>query len=182
MKKIALVVGHSSRSKGAYNEDMNIHEYDLNKIEAQLTSDLLEKRGYDPYMIFRDTYATLPKKINELECDIIISFHHNSFSDKSANGTETLYYHRSQAGKVLASDIHRYIVSALGFKDRGIQPKTSEDDGGYLLKYTNAPCVILEPCFMSNNEELKEFLGKQARYINAVCDAIDEYFRLNEGE
>ncbi len=170
--KIALVVGHSSKSTGAHNKELDITEYSLNEIEAKKVSELLDDRGVENVVIYRQTYKDLPAKINKEGADIVLCFHHNSFDEKST-GTETLYYHKSKKGKVFAEIMQKNIVDALGFKDRGIKPKASEDRGGYVLKYTNAPCLIMEPCFMSNTKELQKFMDNLNKYCEAVVRAIE---------
>ena len=176
MKKnlVALVIGHSEKSKGAYNKALDVHEYDLNKQEALKVYDILEKQGIDCILIHRKTYSKLPQDINKHNPNVIISFHHNAFSQKST-GTETLYYHKSKNGKRLAEIMQAKAVKALGYKDRGVKPKDSEDRGGYLLRYTNATCVILEPCFISNDNELKDFIKNQDKYVLEIANGIKEY-------
>lgn len=173
MKKIAIVIGHKPTSKGAYNKELNIWEYDLNKQEAYKLANILDERGIPNIIIHRKTYKQLPAKINAHKPDYIISLHHNSF-DENSTGTEVLYYHRSKTGKKMAEIILDKVVNTLGYKNRGIKPCTTEDRGGYLLKYTKAPCVIVEPCFMSNTQELQDFLSKQDEYVYALADAIEE--------
>ena len=101
----------------------------------------------------------------------------NAFNGR-ASGTEVLYYHRSEVGKTIAEILQGGLVDFLGLPDRGIKPKTSEDRGGYLLRYTNAPCVIAEPFFIDNDQDLakaKENLDALA----AVCaSSIDEMARV----
>ena len=171
---VCLVVGHTEKSYGASNKELGVTEYGLNDIEAQNVYGMLEAQGIRCVLIYRDTYTKLPNDINKHSPSVIVSFHHNSF-DENSTGTETLYYHKSKNGKRLAEIMQKNIVDALGFKDRGIKPKDTEDRGGYLLRYTNAPCVILEPCFMSNTQELKDFMYKKNKYYEAVVEGIKEF-------
>ena len=174
--KVLLVVGHTEQKFGAYNKDLDVTEFGLNMAEAKRVKEILDDESIDikSGIVFRDTYAGLPKKINSIGADFIISFHHNSFSETST-GTETLYYHSSKKGKHLAEVIQKNIINALGYRDRGIKPKDVEDRGGYVLKYTYAPCIIVEPCFMSNTTELKDFISKQDTYCKAIVAGIKEF-------
>lgn len=174
---VILIVGHSRASKGAYNKDRKIWEYDLNEYEANKVFEILTNKNIPCGIVYRETYSGLPKKVNAYNPKFIVSFHHNSF-DENSTGTETLYYHKSKKGKELAKVIQRKTVEALGYKDRGIKAKDGEDRGGYLLKYTNAPCVILEPCFISNNAELDNFIENQDKYCNAVAEGIIEFINM----
>ena len=53
-----------------------------------------------------------------------------------------------------------------------MKPKTSKDRGGYLLKYTNAPCVIAESFFIDNDDDLaraqEDLEGLAEAYVRAI--------------
>ena len=172
--RIALVVGHSIKSKGAFNEEMGIHEYYLNEALAKETKAYMElDKDLEPYLVYRKNgYGRLPTDINETNPDLTISFHHNSSSNKEVQGTETLYYHRSEKSKRIAKEIQKRMVEALGFRDRGIKGVDSEARGGYVLKYTNAPMVLIEPYFMSDNDGLIMGAKKQSEVAIALREAV----------
>ncbi|EGU35072.1 N-acetylmuramoyl-L-alanine amidase, partial [Vibrio scophthalmi] len=94
-----------------------------------------------------------------------------------AHGTETLYYHTSKKGKALAGAVQKHIVKALGLRDRGIKSRQAEDRGGYLLRYTQAPCVIVEPGFLSNDYDFEILNERKAQYCQALVAAATEYAR-----
>ncbi len=170
-KLCALVIGHKKRSPGAVNESSGLTEFAFNddlarRIEERTVSALIQR-------IYRRTYAELPGDINALGPDFIVSLHCNAF-DKSASGTETLYYHRSSTGKAMAEILQKHLVAALGLKDRGVKPKSSEDRGGSLLKQAEAPCVIVEPFFIDNDADLKEAQTRIDALAGAYAAAIDE--------
>ena len=64
--------------------------------------------------------------------------------------------------------------AALGLKDRFTKAKTVNDRGGHLLKHTNAPCVICEPFFMSNLNDMQTALNRRNELAAAYAAAIDE--------
>lgn len=170
MKKCALVIGHKKSSPGASNKNSGITEFEFNDalaIDIEKEIDSVEVQR-----IYRRTYSTLPEDINELKPDFIISLHCNAF-DESASGTEVLYYHRSSKGKLMAEALNANLIDALKLKDRGIRPKSSEDRGGYLLKKTNAPCIIAEPFFIDNDYDLKTALKNRDALIKAYATAIE---------
>lgn len=176
-KRIALVVGHSAKSKGSYNEEMNVHEYYLNEALAMHTFNMMKiTKDLDPYLVYRKNgYGKLPGEINATNPDLIISFHHNAVDDKTVQGTETLYYHRSKKSKEFAKEVQKALVEALDFNDRKIKPVDSEDAGGYILKYTNAPAVLIEPYFLSDSEGLILGASKQLECAIALTDAVKKY-------
>ena len=176
---VALVVGHRKSATGSYNNSLRVREFDLNEKEAHKVKVILDDMGITSEVIYRDDklyygYKLLPHQINTRKPKIVVSFHHNAF-DTQANGTETLYYETSILGLNLATCIHSKVTEVLRFRDRGLKGKSVEDNGGTILKYTKAPCVILEPCFLDNTEELKKFIPKIDAYCNAVADGILDY-------
>jgi len=130
-----------------------------------------EVSGVEVQKLYRRTYSSLPGDINELDPDFIISLHCNAF-DESATGTEVLYYHRSTKGKLMAEILNDHLVNALGLRDRGTKPKTSEDRGGHLLKNTLAPCVIAEPFFIDNDGDLQVATDNRRKLIKAYAAGI----------
>ena len=170
LKKLcALVVGHKKSSPGAVNERSGLTEFDFNEDLAIRIEKKVKKT--EVQRIYRRTYNELPDDINTLDPDFIISLHCNAFN-RRASGTEVLYYHSSDAGRTIAEILRRGLVDFLGLPDRGIKPKTSEDRGGYLLRYTNAPCVIAEPFFIDNDQDLsiakKNLEGLAAAYAGSI--------------
>ncbi|RXJ86966.1 N-acetylmuramoyl-L-alanine amidase [Arcobacter sp. CECT 8985] len=174
MKRIALVVGHSEKSKGAYNDEMNVHEYYLNEALAKHTLNVMKiEKDLDPFLVYRKNgYSKLPGDINETNPDMIICFHHNASANKTVQGTETLYYHKAERSKEFAKEIQKNLVDVLDFRDRGLKPVDSEDRGGYVLKYTNAPCVLIEPYFISDNDGLIMGAAKQFECASAIAAAV----------
>ena len=161
--KVALVVGHSVNSKGATNKKYNDSEFNFNKILAEQIKNTFDVSNSADSLeiVYRgdsdNGYTQLPYKINKLDVDLVISLHCNAFNTK-VSGCEMLYYHKSIKGKEIAKIFQNTLVNTLGNKNRGIKPKNSEDKGGHLLKNTNAPCIIVEPFFIDNDED----------YLNAL--------------
>ena len=174
-KLCALVIGHKKTSPGAMNGSSGLCEFDFNddlaiRIEGRV-------RGVDVQRVYRRTYETLPGDINDLGPDFIIDLHCNAFN-MTASGTEVLYYHRSKKGPEMARILQEHLVGYLGLPDRGIKPKTAEDRGGYLLKNTHAPCVISEPFFIDNDDDLARAMGDLDGFAAAYAQAIEEIGRV----
>jgi len=170
-KLCALVIGHKKNSPGAENANKNITEFDFNEDLAQKIEKKVE--GSQIQRVYRRTYKQLPEDINELDPDFIISLHCNAF-DTRVSGTEVLYYHKSEKGKKIAEILLSHLVDYLKLPDRGIIPKNSEDRGGYLLRYTQAPCVIAEPFFIDNDNDLAKAQEDLERLADVYAAAIDQ--------
>lgn len=174
MKKCALVIGHKPGSGGAVNFSAGVSEFEFNELLAHK----IKTDNVIINIVYRETYAELPAKINMLHPDFIISLHCNAF-DCTVSGTETLYYHKSKTGRNIAQIVQDEMVKCLGLIDRGIIPRTAEDRGGYLLRYTKAPCVIAEPFFIDNNADFTTASGKIDLLAAAYAAAIEQIAERN---
>lgn len=181
-KHVALIIGHSRDDGGAINKRSNISEFTFNSYLAEIIRGELESTGYKVDLVFRDTgYGDLPRKVNETGASIALSLHCNAF-DNRAHGSEVLYYNGSENGKSLAEYIQGYVVYTLGTENRGVKPcdydyegKTG-DKGGYLLKYTSMPCVIVEPFFIDCDESLHIAQCKFHELAHAYVCGVRDYF------
>jgi len=164
---ICLIIGHKQSSPGARDPITGVTEYDFNK---KLATDIISRTDLEIQVVYREQYKGLPDKVNSLNPDFSVSLHLNAFNRK-ARGTEMLYYHTSQLGKEIATTFQFLVVDALGTKDRPLQSKTSEDRGGYLLRYTDHPCIIAETFFIDS--ELADIECKYDALVDAYVDGFD---------
>ena len=170
-KRCVLVIGHKKEKPGAVNESAGVTEFAFNELLSSLLLAYVKKTKVTK--VYRGSYSKLPEEINKLDPDFIVSLHCNAFN-KKASGTEVLYYHSSEKGKQFAGILQKYLLSALGLKDRGIKPKEAEDRGGYLLRYTSAPCLISEPFFIDNDSDYITAADALDGLAKAYANAIDE--------
>jgi len=171
--KCGLVVGHKANRPGACNKKHNMCEYQFNDKLACDIYDNLVGSQIDIKIIKRRVYNELPYDINKVNPDFFISMHCNAFNGKW-NGTETLYYYKSKKSKKVAEIFQKNMLDELGFKNRGILPRATEDRGGTLLRYTNMPGVIAEPFFIDNNDAYETVMANYDKIVNAYADSIDE--------
>ena len=171
----ALVIGHKKDSPGAVNENHNLTEFDFNEdLALRIEREEIET---NIQRVYRRTYELLPSDINLLDPNFIISLHCNAFN-KEVSGTEVLYYHKSEMGKRIAELLQQNLTDFLELSDRGIKPKTAEDRGGYLLKYTKAPCVIAEPFFLDNDSDLERVQGNLNGLAETFARSIEEISQI----
>lgn len=177
----ALVIGHTEKRPGARCDVLKANEYHWNEPIAREVKEITDRNGeVDVQLVYRTRYSTLPHEINDLAPDFIVSLHFNSAS-KSATGTETLYWKSSSQAKSLAQIFQDAMLDTLGLRDRGVKGLTSpKDRGAPLLRRTNAPCIILEPFFGSNNKDGRIAKSNRdnlvAAYATAIEDAAEELF------
>ena len=170
---VALVIGHKEHRPGACNVSNGICEFYFNK---KLAKDISNKLSIDNQIVYREdagSYSKLPFYINKyIYPNFVISLHCNAFNTK-ASGTEVLYYHTSIKGKAMAEEIQKNLLEALKLPDRGIKGRGTEDRGGSLLRYTNAPCVISESFFIDNNSDLARVKDKYEEMVSAYVKSIN---------
>uniref|UniRef100_A0A6M3LXK8 Putative N-acetylmuramoyl-L-alanine amidase n=3 Tax=viral metagenome TaxID=1070528 RepID=A0A6M3LXK8_9ZZZZ len=169
IRKCALIVGHKESSQGAVSPS-GITEFAYNQELAELIKKYVERA--EVVIVYRRTYEQLPDDVNQIKPDFAVSLHCNAFN-KKASGSEVLYYEKSSKGKELARKLQTAIVKVLGLPDRGIKAKTSEDRGGYLLRYVKAPIVIIEPFFIDNPADYMVGAEKKAELAEAIAHVID---------
>lgn len=171
----ALVVGHRKSRKGAASRDGSVNEFDFNSALAEDIKKRVTKARVE--IVFRDNTTSgrkkLPAKINALGPHFTVSLHCNA-SDSNAGGTETLYFKGSTKGEKLARIVQKRLLAGLGLRNRKIRSRTVGDRGGQLLKYTAAPCVIAEPFFISNDDDLSTALRRRKSLAAAYANAIDD--------
>lgn len=174
-KKLGIVVGHSKKKPGAHNKQLKVKEYKLNEELSLAIMRECIKRNILFELIFRENgYEKLPYDINKRSVDYCITIHHNASSKKHINGTETLYYHKSKTSKKFAQIVNDEMVKILGYKDRGLLPKT-KGNGLHVLKNTNMPCILLEPYFMSNNQAVQE--RNTPALASAIVDGYENFLK-----
>jgi len=174
-KLCGLVIGHKKSSPGAVNKATGISEFDFNEDLAMRIEKKVQTT--DIQRVYRRTYDELPGDINLLNPHFVVSLHCNSY-DGTTSGTEVLYYHRSEVGSRIAQVLQRHLFEFLGLRDRGIKAKTTEDRGGPLLRYTHAPCVIAEPFFIDNDQDLAKAKEDLDGLAKAYAEAVDKMAEL----
>ena len=172
-KTICVVIGHGPNDSGAVNGKDNEFEFNSNFAE------ILTKKLSKEYEVIKYNRGTLKSEnisiLNSYEADVILSLHCNSADNKQATGTEIIHHEKSKNGKMLATILSQEISNALGLKNRGAKPPFN-GRGNSLLSKTKPTCVILEPFFISNDNDLKIAKGKLNEYAEAIANGLKKYF------
>lgn len=170
-KRCALITCHKKDSPGIINKNINMNELEFNEQLYSLVKDKVKHTVV--YRVYRKSYPELSDDINELDPDFIISLHCNT-DDGTTSGTEVLYYQKSRPGKEIAEILQEHLVNFLDLPDRGILPKTAENECGLLFRYSTAPCVILKLFFMDNDNDVARVTENMEGLAEAFSEAIDE--------
>ncbi len=176
-KVIIIDPGHGGSDPGAIGIG-GLHEKVVTLEMGLLLKDMLRNAGATVIMTRdKDVYPTLGERVdlaNQLNADIFVSLHCNSFNGEDPGGTETFIpptYRKTN--RELAAAIHTNLVDMIQLFDRGIK-----SEGFYVLNHTTMPAVLVEVAFVSKKEEVKllkdpEFLNKA---ITGIYEGILAYF------
>ncbi len=171
---IAVDPGHGGKDPGAVVGDYK--EKDINLNIALKIRDILVKENIGVIMT-RDKDETVDLQqrcdiANKSKADYFISIHCNSFTDPSANGTETYAYPRSLAGRNLAQYVQNEIVEMLKTTNRGVKYESF-----YVLKHTVMPAILVETAFMSNPQNLDLLLQKPDAFAQGIANGTIKFLK-----
>ncbi len=191
---VVLDAGHGGTDPGAVSSVAtgSLTEADLNEQQTRILGELLQ--GYGVNVVYtRDIIPERDNSISEgqdlqnrvdvannLNADLFLSIHHNSFDGQSAHGVETYYC----SSKLVAETVEPSILLAknivdsiaeLGFYNRG-----HKDNIFMVTKYTTMPSVLIEAGFMSNDAEVLKVADKkmQLAIAQAIADTIIDFYNL----
>lgn len=172
---VVIDAGHGGKDPGAKGVTGNLEkDFNLsvaNKLVEILSQDkkfqIVATRTTDEFIALQDR----AKLANEMDADLFLSIHANSFKP-STRGTETFYYH--DYSKAFAQVVHRHLVKATAFPDRSTQTAPF-----VVIKQTTMPAVLTETGFLSNSIENSKLVSPefQSKVAEALAEAIREYYQ-----
>lgn len=127
----------------------------------------------------REDLSNRVKIINDSEPDIFISIHVNYIKNPNKLGPIVFYYEGSDKGRELAEKIQDNLNKLSAYLDMDINIKYRPTTGDYyILRNTQAPGVIIETGFISNELDRKLLLDKdhQAEIAERISKSIIEFF------
>lgn len=161
---IGLNIGHFG-TKGAigYLDEVVLNNEVYNALKPKL-----EAAGHTVVSCNDATpkdYVSATKVANQYNLDLLISIHFNSSDKPSATGTEVLYLKGSSKGKEYAEKLSKAISSELGVQNRG-----AKTTNVHIVDNSKAPCVLIEPLFVSNKSDCEKYSAEK------ISDAVAECF------
>ncbi|MFA7658360.1 MAG: N-acetylmuramoyl-L-alanine amidase [Candidatus Gastranaerophilaceae bacterium] len=171
-KFVVLDAGHGGSDYGAIREGINEKDITLDitkHVEAMLLSrgvTVAMTRDKDETVSLQDRMTFTANK----SPDIFVSIHVNSSVKPEISGIETHYYHQNSLD--MAQTIHSSLVSYVKSKDRGLFKSRF-----YVINHTNAPAILVEIGFISNDEERAELVSEKRKQqtAKAIADGILKY-------
>lgn len=123
------------------------------------------------------------RKANAWGADFCLSIHHNAGANlTNAGGVVAFSYPASQKGAAYRNAIYDACLAAGGLRGNRALPKTTA--GFYVLRYTDAPCVLMEYGFMDSKVDapviLQEAYSRKMAF--ATMEGIAEIAGLRRKE
>lgn len=155
--KIAFIVGHNEKRKGAYSKYLSSTEWDYYRSFESDISKAGDVFYHDPTI---SGYNSRCREISERiggKYDIIVPLHFNKFNSK-VGGCEVWYWHKNEEGKRLASLICSKTSSSMNISNRGPKPiKSKSQRGGGEVFYPKGTSLLVEPFFGDNKSDTDNF-------------------------
>jgi N-acetylmuramoyl-L-alanine amidase len=162
MINIAYDAGHGMYTSGKRCDkrlDPNeTREWELNnRIANYVERALLDNYGGFAFMRLDDrtgqTDISLKERVrkaNRWEADVVISVHHNAGAKLTNAGGITAHIAKvsSSKSKVYQKDLYNSLIKHTGLKGNRSNPLSSNNF--YIVRYTNAPAVLIEHGFMDS--------------------------------
>jgi N-acetylmuramoyl-L-alanine amidase len=161
--RVALVVGHTYISKGAFSPILG-SEYDYNaKVLGPAIVRTLDDLGIKGGIFYRDQggYKGAYDALNSWGADIVIELHFNAFNGKASGAEILLATDKDRPGlheKELAINMVAMISDVLNIPNRGLKyrPSSKRERGWHLVNQTHTiPSILIEPFFGDNEDDAK---------------------------
>ncbi|SDD82218.1 N-acetylmuramoyl-L-alanine amidase [Rhodospira trueperi] len=190
MKKLAIVVGHTRTSVGAFaGAPINQSEYDWNgdlaaRMKAHAEEHLADALAVEVFTRDDGGVRGAYRRARAWGADAAMELHFNA-AGPGATGTETLYL--TAASKVLAEAIQDATVDVLGLKDRGVKTphEASGGRGAHNLSQMGArPSILTEPFFGSNPADRATAHARKqdlaAAQVTTACQVLNALYDDDE--
>jgi len=187
MNKVALIIGHNDRSRGAYSpillSEFKYWKRIADKIKGVIPEivDVYERK---PNKAFIPEMNEVLKELNKNDYKFCLELHFNGSLNRDANGCECLVYWKNEKAKELATDFMARLQNIFGSKIRNkvnvlkekkiISGKETEVEkkentkgitliqdsnirGGYGICKSKDTYILVEPFFGTNQDESLKF-------------------------
>lgn len=179
--KVMIDAGHGGNDPGKVAANGSL-EKDINLEIALCLGKYLKEKGMDVcYIRQKDMGLYSPgstskktedlkkrcEMIENVEPDITISIHQNSYPESYVKGAQVFYYSQSASGKALAEALQENLKK---YADRDNVREAKANDSYYILKNTTSVTVIVECGFLSNPQEAEKL--QKAYYQKKLAEAM----------
>lgn len=174
--KVYLDAGHGGVDSGAIGIDGRQEKDDAQRL-TDLVANKLKGSGIT-VVVNTDVNQTLQSVVNQSNSenvDLFISIHRNAFDDPKSNGLEVYTCQNPrEVTNANANIVYERLLRVAQMTSRGVK-----EANFYVLKYTNAPAMLLEIGFVTNKNDNALFDQNIEGYANAIADGINKIFGLS---
>lgn len=160
---ILLSIGHSAAARGAHNKKFNVSEYDLCKVMVNSACDIMHSKAIDCVVL--DANNKFPYHnhkvmvVNACKPQVAVEFHLNSYPGSGATYSSCFFWGQNKAMSRLSAFILANCKTAFEpmkwgqIKSVGLPEDGYDLDRYWFITETKYPALIVEPLFISNNEQ-----------------------------
>lgn len=174
---IVIDAGHGGKDGGAVGKETDVTESYLNLQYSLVLKNLCEQYGFKVVLTRSDMnglyspFASNKKRsemekrkqiIENIDPDLVVSIHMNSFPSSQTRGAQVFYADGSESGQVLAEKVQLVLNKNVEYAK-----KTAKVGDYYILNCTENPSILIECGFLSNPEE--EVLLQDENYMHDFC-------------
>lgn len=149
--------------------DYGTEEYRMNQI-ADVVVPLLQ---YNNFTVYRNkpemSLSQVVSESNSKHVDIHVAIHSNAGGGRGAE-----VYYTSNNGKILASDLYKYIEPLTPTSDRGVK----HTDSLYELNETVAVAALIEVAFHDNRDDANFIINNIDAIGEAIAKGVCDYFNV----
>lgn len=180
MKKVVIDPGHGGIDSGAIGG--GVYEKDINLQVSLMLAEKLKKKNVYVYLTRqKDSTLTLEDRTNysnEIAPDIYVSMHTNSTFQEDSYGLEVHYF--KEDSLKLAQVVHENFVSEKNLKKWDTKDRGVIKSRFYVINHTEAPSVLIEIGFLSNEAEREKLIKKsrQEEIASSIAKGILEYLGI----
>ena len=187
MNKVALIIGHNDRSRGAYSpillSEFKYWKRIAEKIKGEIP-EIVDVYKRKPNKAYIPEMNEVLKELNKNDYKFCLELHFNGSLNRDANGCECLVYWKNEKAKELATDFMARLQNVFGSKIRNkvnvlkekkiINGRETEVEkkettkgitlvqdsnvrGGYGICKSKDTYILLEPFFGTNQDESLKF-------------------------
>lgn len=175
---ITIHAGHNKPGKIACGASDYIDESTEARVITRKVAKKLRSYGYKVYNCTvnngtsqGDVLKKICAKCNSKSRALDVSVHFNacnhSKKDGKTKGVEVFVYNNDGVAASVAKDICQKI-SKIGFTNRGVK----ESKSLYFLRNTNAKSLLIEVCFVDDEDDAKLYLSNKDKIATAIAKAI----------
>lgn len=177
MRRIILSAGHSNVP--GLDQGRQTKDYSEGIEAAYFRRDLANKlKGLGLEVLVDPDSTVLKDSIDYFKHrvdikDIAIDIHFNGFDNPAATGTEVLIPNYASNFEIaLAGELTVAISKCLNIKDRGIKSESTSHHGKLGWMRLNCETVLVELCFITNENDMKAYKNKYWLLIDDVAKVL----------